>query len=79
MQLGIILNSLQDNNHVASLLGFAHSINTSSATRGSTLPSDTQLAEVLMKTLLRNLGFHTVSIGRCGVMWSVEHQFRSSF
>ena len=61
MQLDIILSSLQDNNHVASLLGFTHSLNTSGAACARSLPSDTQLAEVLMKTLLRNLGFHTVS------------------
>ncbi|KAI1904452.1 hypothetical protein AGOR_G00005790 [Albula goreensis] len=43
MQLDIILTSLQDHTHVASLLGHP----------------DTHLAEILMKTLLRNLGFYT--------------------
>ena len=59
MQLDIILTSLQDNSHVALLLGFTFST-------GENLSlSDTQLAEVLMKTLLRNLGFHTVSCYLC--------------
>ncbi|CAF90789.1 unnamed protein product [Tetraodon nigroviridis] len=73
MQLDIILTSLQDHTHVASLLGY------SSPTDGpELLPSgpgfmaspeptygimsdhpDTHLAEILMKTLLRNLGFYT--------------------
>lgn len=67
MQLDIILTSLQDHTHVASLLGY-------SAPQDSpeTLPfgpaadgapeghPDTHLAEILMKTLLRNLGFYTV-------------------
>ncbi|XP_070409981.1 probable E3 ubiquitin-protein ligase HERC1 [Nothobranchius furzeri] len=73
MQLDIILTSLQDHTHVASLLGY------SSPTDGPEVPSsvltftaypdpaygatagppDTHLAEILMKTLLRNLGFYT--------------------
>ena len=62
MQLDIILTSLQDNSHVASLLGFAHNIDPVGNNNGQrSLHSDTQLAEVLMKTLLRNMGFHTVS------------------
>lgn len=72
MQLDIILTSLQDHTHVASLLGY------SSPTDGPEVLSsgpgfmaspdptmaehpDTHLAEILMKTLLRNLGFYTVS------------------
>ncbi|XP_024118845.1 probable E3 ubiquitin-protein ligase HERC1 isoform X2 [Oryzias melastigma] len=74
MQLDIILTSLQDHTHVASLLGYS-----SPADGPEILPSglsfspspdpaycsprgghpDTHLAEILMKTLLRNLGFYT--------------------
>ncbi len=77
MQLDIILTSLQDHTHVASLLGYSSPADgpevlssgpgftaspdpTYSATAGH---PDTHLAEILMKTLLRNLGFYTVS--RC--------------
>lgn len=60
MQLGIILTSLQDNSHIASLLGFSSTENA-----GNTGPRsshcNTQLAEVLMKTVLKNLAFYTVS------------------
>ncbi|XP_014872809.1 probable E3 ubiquitin-protein ligase HERC1 isoform X1 [Poecilia latipinna] len=71
MQLDIILTSLQDHTHVASLLGY------SAPADGPDAPApgpafapdpgygavgshpDTHLAEILMKTLLRNLGFYT--------------------
>ncbi|XP_076880016.1 putative E3 ubiquitin-protein ligase HERC1 isoform X2 [Brachyhypopomus gauderio] len=70
MQLDIILTSLQDHTHVASLLGYS---SPADASEPLSLPSDsthspgthahthpdTHLAEVLMKTLLRNLGFYT--------------------
>ncbi|XP_037767220.1 probable E3 ubiquitin-protein ligase HERC1 isoform X1 [Chelonia mydas] len=73
MQLDIILTSLQDHTHVASLLGYS---SPSDATEVSSLcvgygnlsdqtygvqssHPDTHLAEILMKTLLRNLGFYT--------------------
>ncbi|KTF84357.1 hypothetical protein cypCar_00021780, partial [Cyprinus carpio] len=70
MQLDIILTSLQDHTHVASLLGYSCPPD---ASEPPTLPSDsthvpgthtdahpdTHLAEILMKTLLRNLGFYT--------------------
>ncbi|PKU32893.1 hypothetical protein llap_16803 [Limosa lapponica baueri] len=73
MQLDIILTSLQDHTHVASLLGYS---SPSDATDTSSLcisygnlsdqtyavqssHPDTHLAEILMKTLLRNLGFYT--------------------
>ncbi|XP_016421585.1 probable E3 ubiquitin-protein ligase HERC1 [Sinocyclocheilus rhinocerous] len=70
MQLDIILTSLQDHTHVASLLGYSCPPDSSEP---PTLPSDsthvpgthsdthpdTHLAEILMKTLLRNLGFYT--------------------
>ncbi|XP_061622236.1 probable E3 ubiquitin-protein ligase HERC1 isoform X5 [Phyllopteryx taeniolatus] len=73
MQLDIILTSLQDHTHVASLLGYSCPADgpeplscglgftaspdpNNSATAGH---PDTHLAEILMKTLLRNLGFYT--------------------
>ncbi|XP_028981614.2 probable E3 ubiquitin-protein ligase HERC1 isoform X4 [Esox lucius] len=74
MQLDIILTSLQDHTHVASLLGYScppDSTETlASSNVGFGLPldppygapgtnPDTHLAEILMKTLLRNLGFYT--------------------
>ncbi|XP_030044055.1 putative E3 ubiquitin-protein ligase HERC1 [Microcaecilia unicolor] len=73
MQLDIILTSLQDHTHVASLLGYsspADAIEASTLCLGYGSPSDqpyssqgshpdTHLAEILMKTLLRNLGFYT--------------------
>ncbi|XP_016139643.1 LOW QUALITY PROTEIN: probable E3 ubiquitin-protein ligase HERC1 [Sinocyclocheilus grahami] len=70
MQLDIILTSLQDHTHVASLLGYSCPPDTSetpalpsdsthvSGIHSDTHP-DTHLAEILMKTLLRNLGFYT--------------------
>lgn len=74
MQLDIILTSLQDHTHVASLLGYSSPADgpelltaTSGFTSSSPDPNysspgshpDTHLAEILMKTLLRNLGFYT--------------------
>ena len=69
-QLAIILTSLQDNSHVASVLGFTTLPATPQQGGGTggggggqkSVQSDTQLAEILMKTLLRNLGFHTVGL-----------------
>ncbi|XP_030650140.1 probable E3 ubiquitin-protein ligase HERC1 isoform X2 [Chanos chanos] len=70
MQLDIILTSLQDHTHVASLLGYSSPPDASEPltlpvdsahapdTHSDTHP-DTHLAEILMKTLLRNLGFYT--------------------
>jgi len=68
----MILTSLQDNAHVAMLLGFSRSFDphlgstsssslSHSGSTGVVLHSGTQLAEMLMKTLLRNLSFHTVT------------------
>ncbi|XP_030232116.1 probable E3 ubiquitin-protein ligase HERC1 isoform X5 [Gadus morhua] len=73
MQLDIILTSLQDHTHVASLLGYScpgdgpealSSVlgfgGAQEASYGSAASHpDTHLAEILMKTLLRNLGFYT--------------------
>ncbi|XP_078541321.1 putative E3 ubiquitin-protein ligase HERC1 isoform X2 [Lissotriton helveticus] len=73
MQLDIILTSLQDHTHVASLLGYSsppESVDVTTFCLGYGNPSDhqygsegshpdTHLAEILMKTLLRNLGFYT--------------------
>ena len=64
MQLGIILTSLQDNAHVASLLGFSQSsdmTHTGSKQQRAGPSSNMHLAEILMKTLLQNLGYHFVS------------------
>ena len=68
MQLDMILTSLQDNGHVAVLLGFARPMepvtsgNSSSGAGAAAVPQSTiQLAEMLMKTLLRNIAFHSVS------------------
>ncbi|XP_048649174.1 probable E3 ubiquitin-protein ligase HERC1 [Marmota marmota marmota] len=73
MQLDIILTSLQDHTHVASLLGYSSPSdaadlssvctsygNLSDQSYGTqSCHPDTHLAEILMKTLLRNLGFYT--------------------
>uniref|UniRef100_A0A3Q2XK51 HECT-type E3 ubiquitin transferase n=1 Tax=Hippocampus comes TaxID=109280 RepID=A0A3Q2XK51_HIPCM len=73
MQLDIILTSLQDHTHVASLLGYSspadcpEALNCGLGFTASPDPNhsataghpDTHLAEILMKTLLRNLGFYT--------------------
>ncbi|XP_054985114.1 probable E3 ubiquitin-protein ligase HERC1 [Sorex araneus] len=73
MQLDIILTSLQDHTHVASLLGYsapsdAADLASACSSYGSLSDPpygeqgghpDTHLAEILMKTLLRNLGFYT--------------------
>ncbi|XP_036391158.1 probable E3 ubiquitin-protein ligase HERC1 isoform X2 [Megalops cyprinoides] len=73
MQLDIILTSLQDHTHVASLLGYSSPPDAPEAPPAGLsfgvpldptygLPGthpDTHLAEILMKTLLRNLGFYT--------------------
>lgn len=61
MQLDIILASLQDNTHIASLLGFAEPFeSTFSVNPDYDNSMDVELAEVLMKTVLRTLTFHTV-------------------
>lgn len=73
MQLGIVLTSLQDNQHVATVLGLTASTGAASDVCTVTDFGDTQmkpessctqnlqLAELLMKTILRNLAAHTVS------------------
>ena len=95
MQLGIVLTSLQENIHVASLLGFTSpldgDLSTPSEGEGATLSlggasatQDTHLAEVLMKTLLRNLGYHTVSSksksgSYSAVLWQKEATLENDF
>lgn len=88
MQLDIILTSLQDHTHVASLLGYsspADGPEMQPAANGSASPADpahntatghpdTHLAEILMKTLLRNLGFYTVSASLLAVCRNPEFQ-----
>lgn len=53
MQLNMILSSLQNNNHIAVLLGLHHSSHTQK------FVPDLHLALVLMKNILRNLAFET--------------------
>ncbi|XP_013415684.1 probable E3 ubiquitin-protein ligase HERC1 isoform X1 [Lingula anatina] len=62
MQLSIILTSLQDNCHVASLLGFGYAVDTSGQPDQILVDSDMHLAELLMKTILRNLSFYTMEV-----------------
>lgn len=54
---------MQDNFHVASLLGFTGRLdeNLTHANKQPGSPDGLKLADILMKTLLRNLGYHTVS------------------
>ncbi|RUS88143.1 hypothetical protein EGW08_004105, partial [Elysia chlorotica] len=64
MQLSIILTSLQDNQHIAALLGLSHqrlapAESSSAGTGASDEVLDLQMAELLMKTILRNLAAHT--------------------
>nr|CAD7438539.1 unnamed protein product [Timema bartmani] len=56
MLLGIILTSLEDHAHVSSLLGYSH---TQEVKNRLSTNDDLHLAQVLMKTLLRNLSSHT--------------------
>ncbi|KAH9513369.1 putative E3 ubiquitin-protein ligase herc1 [Bulinus truncatus] len=58
MQLSIILTSLQDNQHIAALLSLSHQkLDCVSPTTDST-GTELHLAELLMKTILRNLAAH---------------------
>ncbi|KAK1176357.1 putative E3 ubiquitin-protein ligase HERC1 isoform X1 [Acipenser oxyrinchus oxyrinchus] len=69
MQLDMVMNSLQEQSHVASLLGYSSPAELSAGLTQSSAPdqpsvsSDTNdhfhLAEVLLKTLLLNIGFYT--------------------
>lgn len=91
MQLDIILTSLQDHTHVASLLGYSSPADgpeiLSSGLSFSPSPDptysspgghpDTHLAEILMKTLLRNLGFYTVSASWCCRRRVIDHWMSS--
>lgn len=74
MQLGIVLTSLQDNQHVATVLGLTASgiggtdsgspeVDSDDARTGQELSVTLtlQMAERLMKTILSNLAAHTVS------------------
>lgn len=62
MQLTIILISLQDSNHIATLLGFSDTqdIRMGGGSTSQKELSDLQLSEILMKTVLRNLAYETV-------------------
>ncbi|XP_067888501.1 probable E3 ubiquitin-protein ligase HERC1 isoform X5 [Heterodontus francisci] len=68
MQLDIILTSLQDQSHIASLLGysspditegFSQSYSSDQASSNSGNIDHFHLAEILLKTLLRNISFYT--------------------
>jgi len=79
MQLDMILTSLQDNGHVAVLLGFARPTEPVTSCSGISVgdvavpQSSIQLAEMLMKTLLRNLAFHSVSTVGCYVTFTSDN------
>lgn len=74
LQLDMVLSSLQDQNHVASLLGYSNFGDVTTlgahltATVSTRLPSSCSseaydplyLAEVLLRTLLLSIGFYTV-------------------
>ena len=55
----MILTSLQNNNHIAVLLGLSHHIEDKQL--GTNFSPDLHLADILMKNILRNLAFETVS------------------
>uniref|UniRef100_A0A2C9KCS9 B30.2/SPRY domain-containing protein n=1 Tax=Biomphalaria glabrata TaxID=6526 RepID=A0A2C9KCS9_BIOGL len=59
MQLSIILTSLQDNQHIAALLSLSHQKLDISPATSDTAGTELYLAELLMKTILRNLAAHT--------------------
>lgn len=75
LQLDMVLNSLQEQSHMASLLGYSSpgelsaglalppttDRSTGSVSSGSEAPDQLHLAEVLLKTLLLSIGFYTVS------------------
>lgn len=61
MQLSLILTSLYDNNHIAALLGFSDSSESMASSQFCDGSVDLMLAEILMKTILRNLANETVS------------------
>ncbi|XP_055489136.1 LOW QUALITY PROTEIN: probable E3 ubiquitin-protein ligase HERC1 [Leucoraja erinacea] len=69
MQLDIILTSLQDQSHIASLLGYSSPVDMTEGfsqkccsdqdSSNSGTIDHFHLAEILLKTLLRNIGFYT--------------------
>lgn len=61
MQLSLILTSLYDNNHISTLLGFSDSADHVTSSQPCDWTVDLMLAEILMKTILRNLANETVS------------------
>lgn len=78
LQLDMVLNSLQEQSHVASLLGYSSPGElsaglalpptpdrpTGTVSSSSEAPDHLHLAEVLLKTLLLSIGFYTVSPDR---------------
>lgn len=59
MQLSLILTSLYDNNHISTLLGFSDSADHVTSSQPCDGSVDLMLAEILMKTILRNLANET--------------------
>ncbi|KAK3097022.1 hypothetical protein FSP39_005665 [Pinctada imbricata] len=59
MQLNIILTSLDDNTHIAALLGLSGIPEGPSSPNHIDASLDLHLAEILMKTILRNLAYET--------------------
>ena len=61
--LAMILTSLHDHSYIAAMLGFSEtdSINCSQGKDSHGMHFDIFMAESLMKTLLQNLQFNTVS------------------
>nr|XP_022329995.1 probable E3 ubiquitin-protein ligase HERC1 isoform X2 [Crassostrea virginica] len=59
MQLSLILTSLYDNNHISTLLGFTDSAENVASPKPPEGSIDLMLAEILMKTILRNLANET--------------------
>ena len=63
-QLSIILTSMQDDRHIATLLGFSGMIKDEETLFGTQKDlgerHNSKLTDVLLKTLLRNLSFHVV-------------------
>ena len=58
MQLNMVLHSLQNNDHIAVLLGLKQT-----RPSGATFTPDLNLTNLLMKNCLRNLAYETVSSG----------------
>lgn len=92
LQLDMVLNSLQEQSHVASLLGYSSPGDLGAnppppasperpvapATSSTEAQDHLHLAEVLLKTLLLSIGFYTVS-KRCVVTGFMTSAFSLRF